>query len=110
MFKTKYKPDGSITKLKARLVAKGFQQEPRIDFTNVFAPVARLETVRLVVAIANMRNWKIHQLDVKSALLNDLLEEEVYVTQPPGFVKKGEENKVYRLHKALYGLRQAPRA
>lgn len=107
VFKTKYKPDDNIAKLKARLVAKGFLQEPGIDFTYVFAPVARLETVRLIIAVANLRNWKIHQLDVKSTFLNNPLKEEVYVTQPHGFVKKGEEQKVYRLDKALYGLGQA---
>lgn len=76
----------------------------------VFAPVARLETARLMVAIASFKSLEIHQLDVKSAFLNGPLKEEVYVRQPPGFEKKGEEHKVYRLNKALYGLRQAPRA
>ncbi|WVZ19823.1 hypothetical protein V8G54_007145 [Vigna mungo] len=110
VFKTKYKLDGSIAKLKARLVAKGFLQKPGINFIDVFAPVARLKTVRLVVVMANLKGWQIHQMDVKSAFLNGPLEEEVYVKQPPGFVKKGEEQKVYRLHKALYGLRQEPQA
>ncbi|WVY99219.1 hypothetical protein V8G54_031370 [Vigna mungo] len=110
VFKTKYKLDGNIAKLKARLVAKGFLQKPGIDFTDVYAPVARLETVRLVIAIANFKGWSIQQMDVKSAFLNGPLEEEVFVNQPPGFVKNGQESKVYRLHKALYGLRQAPRA
>ncbi|WVZ04159.1 hypothetical protein V8G54_024965 [Vigna mungo] len=103
IFKTKYKPDGSVAKLKARL-------QPGIDFTDVYAPVARLETVRIVVAIANSNNWSINQMDVKSAFLNGTLEEEVYVCQPPGFIKKDHEQKVYKLNKALYGLRQAPRA
>ncbi|WVZ16028.1 hypothetical protein V8G54_013594 [Vigna mungo] len=110
VFKTKYKPNGDIAKLKARLVAKGFLQKPGVDFTNVFAPVARLETVRLVVVVANFQEWRIWQMDVKSAFLNGPLEEEVYVRQPPGFEKEGQEQKVYRLNKAMYGLRQAPRA
>ena len=110
VFQTKLNPDGTIAKYKARLVARGFMQTERIDFSEVFAPVARLETVRLVVAIATLKNWNIWQLDVKSAFLNGSLEEEVYVTQPPGFVIEGSEDKVYRLRKALYGLRQAPRA
>ncbi|WVZ24171.1 hypothetical protein V8G54_002715 [Vigna mungo] len=110
MFKTKLKLDGRVAKLKARLVAKGFLQRPGIDFTDVFAPVARLETIRLIVAIANAKGWMTCQMDVKSAFLNGPLEEEVYVKQPPDFEKKGEEWKVLRLNKALYGLRQAPRA
>lgn len=110
IFKTKHKSDGSIAKLKARLVAKGFLQQHGIDYTDVFAPVARLETVRLIVAIANSNGWNINQMDMKSAFLNGPLEEEVYVSQPPGFVKKGHEMKVYKLNKALYGLSQAPRA
>ncbi|WVZ21733.1 hypothetical protein V8G54_000277 [Vigna mungo] len=108
IFKTKYKPDGSVAKLKARLVVKGFLQRPGVDFDDFFAPVARLETVRLVVAIANTNAWSIIQMDVKSAFLNGPLEEEVFVRQPLGFVKEGQELKVYKLNKALYGLRQAP--
>ncbi|WVZ24220.1 hypothetical protein V8G54_002764 [Vigna mungo] len=108
IFKTKYRPDGSIAKLKARLVAKGFLQKPGIDFTYVYAPVARLDTVRLVIAIANFKGWSIQQMDDKSVFLNGPLEEEVYVNQPPGFFVNGQESKVYKLNKALYGLRQAP--
>jgi hypothetical protein len=91
-------------------VAKGFLQKPGIDFTEIFAPVARLETVRVVVALANHFTWQFVQLDVKSAFLNGKLEEEVYVEQPQGFIVEGKENHVLKLHKALYGLRQAPRA
>src|SRR3954471_12122129 len=94
----------------ARLVAKGFLQKEGIDFDEVFAPVARIETIRLVVGLANMNNWHMCQMDVKCAFLNGPLDEEVYVAQPAGFVKHEEERKVYRLHKALYGLKQAPRA
>lgn len=80
VFKTKYKPDGEVAKFKARLVAKGFLQKLGVDFTDVFEPVARLETMRLVVALANFKNWKICQMNVKSAFLNGPLEEEeVYV-------------------------------
>jgi hypothetical protein len=81
-----------------------------VDFDEVFAPVARLDAVRLLIAIAAKLKWKLHHLDVKSAFLNGELAEEVYVAQPPGFACDGEEHKVLRLHKALYGLRQAPRA
>lgn len=110
IFKVKLSPKGSIVKHKARLVARGFLQKPGLDYSEVFAPVARHETIRLVVALACGRNWFLSHLDVKSAFLNGPLEEEVYVTQPPGFEVKHKERKVYRLHKALYGLKQAPRA
>lgn len=85
-------------------------QEKGIDYEEVFAPVTRIETVRLLLALAAKNAWEVHHLDVKSAFLNGELQEEVYVVQPEGFVKKGQEYKVYKLIKALYGLRQAPRA
>ena len=110
VYKTKLKPDGQVAKYKARLVARGFLQRQGLDYNEVFAPVARMETIRLIIAIASWKSWKMFQLDVKSAFLNGELEEEVYVSQPPGFEIKGKEDYVYRLRKALYGLKQAPRA
>ncbi|KAJ0828650.1 putative RNA-directed DNA polymerase [Helianthus annuus] len=110
VFKIKRDADGAVTKHKARVVAKGYVQRKGVDFEEAFAPVARLETIRLLLAIAANENWLVHHLDVKSAFLNGNLKEEVYVTQPSGFEVKGKEDMVYRLHKALYGLRQAPRA
>ena len=110
VYKLKKDIQGRIVKHKARLVAKGYVQRQGIDFDEVFAPVARLETVRLLISIAAHEGWEVHHMDVKSAFLNGDLEEEVYVIQPPGFEIKGEEHKVLKLHKALYGLRQAPRA
>ena len=110
VYKVKVNPKGEVVKHKARLVAKGFLQKAGIDYGEVYAPVARIETVKFVVAIATNANWSMHQLDVKSAFLNGPLEEEIYVFQPQGFVVKGEENKVYKLKKDLYGLKQAPRA
>ena len=74
-----------MAKHKAKLVAKGFLQQQRIDYTKVFAPVARMEIMRLVTAIASSKGWKMSQMDVKSAFLNDPLEEEVYIVQPPRF-------------------------
>ena len=110
VFKIKRNADGSINKYKARLVAKGYVQRHGIDYDEVFAPVARIETIRLVIAIAAANGWEIHHLDVKTAFLHGELKEEVYVSQPEGFEIKGKEDKVYKLMKALYGLRQAPRA
>ena len=110
LFKTKHDADGKIQKHKARFVVKGYKQKAGVDYQEVFAPVARLETIRLVLALAAQNNWIVHQMDVKSAFLNGVLKEEVYIDQPPGFIKKGEENKVCRLKKSLYGLKQAPRA
>ncbi|KAM0008922.1 putative RNA-directed DNA polymerase [Helianthus debilis subsp. tardiflorus] len=110
VYKLKKDPSGQVTKCKARLVAKGYVQRKGIDFDEVFAPVERLETIRFLLALAAKEGWFVHHLDVKSAFLNGELAEEVYVTQPEGFVVKGEEQKVYKLKKALYGLRQAPRA
>ncbi|GKD15447.1 zinc finger, CCHC-type containing protein [Tanacetum coccineum] len=110
VFKTKRDAKGNIIKYKARLVAKGYVQEQGIDFDEVFAPVARIETVRLILALAAYHGWQVHHLDVKSAFLHGDLKEEVYVTQPEGFVQQRNSGKVYKLIKALYGLRQAPRA
>ena len=110
VFKVKKNSDGSIHKYKARLVAKGYIQKHGVDFDEVFAPVARIETVRLIIGIAASRGWELHHLDVKTAFLHGELKEEVYVQQPEGYMIKGSETKVYKLRKALYGLRQAPRA
>jgi hypothetical protein len=110
VYKLKRDAAGNVLKHKARLVAKGFVQWPRIDFDEVFAPVARLNSVRLLLAVAAQFKWEVHHMDVKSAFLNGELGEEVYVCQPPGFINGNNTSKVLRLHKALYGLRQAPRA
>ncbi|KAI9198969.1 hypothetical protein LWI28_025275 [Acer negundo] len=110
VYKTKRNAKGEVQRYKARLVAKGYKQKEGVDYGEVFAPVARLETIRLLISLAAQKSWKIYQLDVKSAFLNDFLEEEIYVEQPPGYVMKGKEDKVCRLKKALYGLKQEPRA
>ncbi|KAD1540679.1 hypothetical protein E3N88_42653 [Mikania micrantha] len=110
VFKTKLNEKGEVDKYKARLVVKGYAQRKGIDYNELYAPVARWDTVRSIVAVAAQRGWDIFQLDVKSAFLNGELKETVFVEQPPGFVQKGEENKVCKLKKALYGLKQAPRA
>ena len=86
VYKVKVNADGEIVRHKARLVAKGFLQKAGIDYGEVYAPIARMETIRLVVALATNEDWSLHQLDVKSAFLNGPLEEEVYVQQPIRFV------------------------
>ncbi|KAF0909856.1 hypothetical protein E2562_000169 [Oryza meyeriana var. granulata] len=101
---------GEVIKHKARLVAKGYVQQPGVDFDKVFAPVAYIESVQLLLALATQEGWPVHHMDVKSAFLNSELIEEVYIRQPLGFTTVGHEDMVLRLDKALYGLRQAPRA
>lgn len=110
VYKKKLNEEGKIEKYKARLVMKGYAQTAGVDYTEVFALVARWDTIRSLLVLAAQRGWSVFQLDVKSAFLYGELKEEVYVDQPEGFVKAGEEDKVYRLKKALYGLKQAPRA
>jgi len=94
IYKTKLNEMGEVDKYKARLVAKGYSQQHGIDFSEVFAPVIRLDTVRLIVALATCKGWDIFQLDVKSAFLYGELNEDVYVDQPKGYMKKGKEHMV----------------
>ncbi|GKC20099.1 zinc finger, CCHC-type containing protein [Tanacetum coccineum] len=100
----------TLTTLPTNHKAIGLKWEQGIDFDEVFAPVARIETVYLILALAAYHEWQVYHLDVKSAFLHRELKEEVYVTQPEGFIQQGKSGKVYKLTKALYGLRQAPRA
>lgn len=106
VFKLKYKSDGTIDRFKARFVAKGFSQVPGLDFGDTYAPTGRLGSLRPLMALATFHNWEFDQLDVVTAFLNGDLEEEIYMTPPPGL--EGTENRVCRLHQTLYGLRQAP--
>lgn len=91
MYKVKYKADRTLDKYKARLVARGFSQKEGIDYEETFAPTAKMSTIRLVLALVAQFNWKVHQMDVKSAFLNGDLQEEVYMTQPPGFKIASQE-------------------
>ena len=109
VYKKKLNADGKVDKYKARLVVKGYKQEYEVDYKEVFAPVAGLDTIRLVISVAAQNLWSIYQFDVKLAFLHGELQEDVYVEQPLGYEKQGNENKVYKLKKALYGLKQPPR-
>ncbi|GJU51835.1 retrovirus-related pol polyprotein from transposon TNT 1-94 [Tanacetum coccineum] len=110
IYKVKLDEYGDVLKNKARLVAKGYRQEEGLDFEESFAPVARLEAIRIFLANAASKNITVYQMDVKTAFLNGELKEEVYVSQPKGFIDPDRPHHVYRLKKALYRLKQAPRA
>ena len=96
-------------KFKARLVANGFKQKADLDFFDIFSPVTRITSIRLLITIAAIFDLKIHQMDVKTTFLNGDLEEEIYMDQPEDFVEPGQESKVYKLTKSLYDLKQAPK-
>ncbi|GJS88478.1 putative ribonuclease H-like domain-containing protein [Tanacetum coccineum] len=110
VFKNKRDQRGIVVRNKARLVAQGYRQEEGVDYDKVFAPVARIESIRLFLAFASFMGFTAYQIDVKSTFLYGTIEEEVYVNQPPGFVDPEFPNRVYKVEKALYGLHQAPRA
>ncbi|WVZ84224.1 LOW QUALITY PROTEIN: hypothetical protein U9M48_031277 [Paspalum notatum var. saurae] len=110
VFKNKQGEDGMVVRNKARLVAQGFYQKEGIDYEETFALIARLDAIRILLAFAASKGFKLQQMDVKSVFLNGFIEEEVYVRQPPGFESARFPDRVYKLRKSLYGLKQAPRA
>lgn len=109
VFKQKKNAEGAVTRFKARLVAKGYSQIEGEDFNETFAPVAKLETVRIILALSNQYNFHLAQLDVKTAFLNGFIDEELFMHQPEGFSDKHNPEYVCKLKKSLYGLKQAPR-
>jgi hypothetical protein len=110
VYKVKHNADGSVSRYKVRLVAKGYAQTYGIDYEETYSPIAKMTTVRAIIAMAVAKGWSLHQMDVKNVFLRGDLREEVYMEQPPGYVDQTRLNLVYRLKKALYGLKQASRA
>jgi hypothetical protein len=110
IYKVKQDADGSVEKYKARFVARRFSQIEGIDYGETFAPVARYSSIRSILALSTQMGWRIHQMDVKTAFLNGIIEEEMYIEQPKGFETFDRESHVCRFKRALYGLKQAPRA
>ena len=110
VYKIKYNSDGTVERYKARLVAKGYTQTHGIDYQETFAPVAKMNTIRILLSVAVNNKWPLYQLDVKNTFLQGILEEEVYMTLPPGHKKEKNTNLACRLLKSIYGLKQSPRA
>ncbi|GKD47119.1 retrovirus-related pol polyprotein from transposon TNT 1-94 [Tanacetum coccineum] len=110
VFRNKLDENGVVSRNKARLVAQGYNQQEGIDYDETYAPVARLESIRILLAYACALDFRLFQIDVKSVFLNGFINEEVYVAQPPRFIDFAKPNHVYRLKKALYRLKQAPKA
>ena len=110
VFTIKYNADGSIEWYKARLVAKGYTQTYGVDYSETFAPIAKIDTIQVLFSVAANKDWPIYQFDVKNAFLHGEIEEEVYMKASPGFSEDYSPREGCRLRKALYGLKQSPRA
>ena len=109
VYKKKIGPDGEISSYKARLVAQGYSQQYGIDYQETFSPVIRFESIRTILALSVQHDWKVHQMDVSTAFLNGNMDEDIYMKQPPGYVKKGKEDLVCKLNRSIYGLKQSSR-
>jgi hypothetical protein len=105
VYKVKHNVDGSVSRYKARLFVKGYAQTYGIDYEETYSPVVKMTNVRAIITMASTKGWSLHQMDVKNAFLHGDLQEEVYMEQPPGYVDQTHLNLVYRLKKALYGLK-----
>ena len=110
VFRVKKDSKGRILRYKARLVVKGYAQKEGMDYREVFSHVARMKSIRILIAIAAQEEWELHHLDVKTAFLNREIKEDIYISQLEGFEIKGKEDHILKLRKALYRLKQAPRA
>jgi hypothetical protein len=110
IYKVKKDANGSVEKYKARFLAQVFSQIEGIDYDDTFSPITRYSSIRSILSLSAQMGWRIHQMDVKTMLLNGIIEEEVYIEQPEGFETFDRESHVYRLKRALYGLKQAPHA
>ena len=110
VFRVKKDSMGKMVRYKSRLVVKGYSQKEGIDYGEVFSPVVRMDSIRILIAISAQEKWELHHLDVKTAFLNGEIKEDIYISQHEGFEIKGKEDYILKLRKALYGLKQAPRA
>ncbi len=110
VYKVKHNADGSVSRYKARLVAKGYAQTYGINYEETYSPVAKMTTIRAIIAMATTKGWSLHQMDVNNVFFHGDLQEEMYMEQPPGCVDQTHPNLVCRLKKALYGLKHTSRA
>ena len=108
IYKVKHATNGSVEKYKVHIVAKGFSEKEGIDYEESFAPVARYSSIQTIISLASEMGWRFHQMDVKTAFLNEVIEEEIFVEQPKERDVENRERHVFRLQRALYGLKQAP--
>jgi hypothetical protein len=110
IYKVKHAADGNVEKFKARLVARGFSEKEGIDYDQIFSPISRYTSIRIIISLALVLNWELHQNDIKTVFLNGEVEEEVYIKKSVGFVIHGNESHVCKFNKSLYGLKRALRA